>query len=58
MKTHHFFTLAGLLQVLFLALICFGGLASSRAAVVWGLFGFVISLGLTAFIAHFAGDEQ
>lgn len=58
MKTHHFFTLTGLLQVLFVSLIGFGGFASSRSAVTYGLFGFVISLGLMAFVAHFSGDDK
>lgn len=58
MKTSHFHLINGLIQTALIATISLGGLASSRPAVTWGLFGFVISLGLTAFVAHFSGDEQ
>lgn len=54
----HFYLINGLTQAFLLLLISLGGLASSRSAVTYGLFGFVISLGLTAVVSHFSGDGK
>lgn len=53
----HFFPLNALVQVIALAFISFGGIASSKSAVVYGLFAFVISFALMAFVASF-GDRK
>lgn len=58
MLSKHLFPILGLIQTLLIAVICFGGLAGSKSAVVYGTFGFVIALGLTAYVAHFSGDDK
>ena len=53
----HFFPIMAFVQVIALCFISYGGLASSKSAVVYGLFGFVISFLLMAFVASF-GDRK